>query len=233
MRPCSRRSPRPWGATRRRRIEFPSTGADPQFMQAYFKLLHHPYERMGVDFWWIDWQQGEQTKVPGLDPLWWLNHLHWTDMERNPDRGDKRPLIFSRWGGLGNHRYPMGFSGDTYCNWSSLAFQPYFTATAGNVGFAYWSHDIGGHQPGPVAPELYTRWVQFGALSPALRTHTTKNPAAERRIWEFPEEHFRAMRDAFHLRYELLPLHLHGGKAVLRQCCAAVPAAVLPLAGSG
>lgn len=179
--------------------------ADPKYMQAYFKHLHHPLEKQGVDFWWIDWQQGEETKIAGLDPLWWLNHLHWQDMERNTARGDLRPLIFSRWGGLGNHRYPIGFSGDTYCNWRSLAFQPYFTATASNVGFGYWSHDIGGHQPGPVDPELYVRWIQFGALSPVLRTHTTKNPLAERRIWKFSAEHFAASKKAFELRYALIP----------------------------
>jgi len=252
------------------RIPFDCT--DRKYMDAYFKLLHHPLEKMGIDFWWMDWQQGTGTKVAGLDPLFWLNHLHWNDMARNPDRsathrthhasgggGERgadattaaqstsqpatgatgsstasastsaatgsrdaatqpvagaygrdqdarlRPLIFSRWGGLGNHRYPIGFSGDTYCNWESLAFQPYFTATAGNVGYAYWSHDIGGHQPGKVDPELYVRWIQWGALSPILRTHTTKNPEAERRIWEFPEEYFLAAREAYRLRYQLLP----------------------------
>ncbi len=184
-------------------IPFDST--DSRYMRAYFDILHHPIERQGVDFWWIDWQQGEASKIPGLDPLFWLNCLHWRDMLENPNRADERPLIFSRWGGLGNHRYPIGFSGDAFSNWPSLAFQPYFTATAGNVGFAYWSHDIGGHQPGPVEPELYTRWVQFGALSPILRTHTTKREDAERRIWEFPKPYFQAMRDAFHLRYELIP----------------------------
>ncbi len=179
--------------------------ADKKYMDAYFKYLHHPKEKAGIDFWWMDWQQGEKTSIPGLDPLWWLNHLHWQDMKDNPDRGDKRPLIFSRWGGLGNHRYQVGFSGDTFCNWASLAFQPYFTATAGNVGYGYWSHDIGGHQPGPVNPELYTRWIQFGVFSPVLRTHTTMNPAAERRIWEFTATYFEAMRSAFQLRYELIP----------------------------
>lgn len=185
------------------RIPFAST--ERHFVEAYFKYLHHPLERMGVDFWWMDWQQGTTTAIPGLDPLPWLNYLHWTDMERNRDRAPLRPMLFSRWGGLGNHRYQIGFSGDTYCDWPSLAFQPYFTATAANVGFTYWSHDIGGHQPGKVDPELYTRWVQWGAFSPALRTHTTKNPQAERRIWKFPPEYFHAMREAFHLRYQLIP----------------------------
>ena len=108
-----------------------------------------------------------------MNNTWWLNYLHFTDQQRE----GKRPLLFHRWGGLGNHRYQIGFSGDTVSVWDSLAFQPWFTATAANVGYAYWSHDIGGHMPGAVDPELYTRWVQFGAFSPILRTHTTKNPA--------------------------------------------------------
>lgn len=184
--------------------KIPFDCTDKNYMRAYFDVLHRPLEAMGVDFWWIDWQQGTDTKIPGLDPLPWLNYCHWSDMERNPAR-DARPLLFSRWGGYGNHRYQVGFSGDTFCNWPSLAFQPFFTATAGNVGYAYWSHDIGGHQPGPVDPELYTRWIQWGALSPILRTHTTKNPDAERRIWEFAEPYYSAMKNAWKLRYELVP----------------------------
>ncbi|MCA9311176.1 MAG: hypothetical protein KDA21_08220 [Phycisphaerales bacterium] len=179
--------------------------ADPKFMDAYFSFLHHPMEKEGIDFWWMDWQQGGDTAIPGLDPLYWLNHMHWVDMEHNPARGGQRPLVFSRWGGLGNHRYQIGFSGDTYNNWESLAFQPYFTANAANVGYAWWSHDIGGHQPGPVEDELYTRWIQYGAFSPILRTHCGRHPEAERRIWAFPDEHADAMRRAVHLRYELTP----------------------------
>lgn len=185
------------------RIPFDCT--DRKYVDAYFRLLHHPLEVLGVDFWWMDWQQGKDSPIPGLDPLWWLNYLHWTDWERNPGAKHERPLIFSRWGGLGNHRYQIGFSGDTYCNWPSLAFQPYFTATAANVCYPYWSHDIGGHMPGPVDPELYGRWIQWGALSPVLRTHTTKNPKAERRIWAFDEETFRVAREAWRLRYALIP----------------------------
>lgn len=183
-----------------------------QYMDAYFKILHHPLETIGVDFWWMDWQQGMDSGVPGLDPLFWLNYLHWTDWERNPAKAGERPLIFSRWGGLGNHRYQIGFSGDTHCTWESLAFQPYFTSTAANVGYGWWSHDIGGHQPGVVDPELYARWIQFGAFSPILRTHTTSNPNAERRIWAFPDEIFQVSRDAFRLRYALIPYIYTAGR---------------------
>ncbi len=174
---------------------------DKKFAENYFNILHHPLERQGIDFFWLDWQQEHKTSVSGVNPTWWLNYAHFTDMER---RG-KRPLLFHRWGGLGNHRYQIGFSGDTETAWDSLAFQPYFTASAANVGYGYWSHDIGGHMHGKVAPELYTRWIQWGAFSPILRTHTTKNPEAERRIWAYPPEYAAAMRDAFLLRYALIP----------------------------
>lgn len=172
-----------------------------KFATNYMDILHHPLEKEGIDFWWLDWQQEPNTQTPGVNPTWWLNYVHFSDQERE----GKRPLLFHRWGGLGNHRYQIGFSGDTVSVWDSLAFQPWFTATAANVGYAYWSHDIGGHMPGAVDPELYLRWIQFGVFSPILRTHTTKNPDSERRIWAYPEPFSDDMRDAFHLRYALQP----------------------------
>jgi alpha-glucosidase len=167
----------------------------------YFNLILHPLEKQGIDFWWLDWQQEQKTDMAGVNPTWWLNYMHFTDQQRE----GKRPLLFHRWGGLGNHRYQIGFSGDTISVWPSLAFQPWFTATAANVGYAYWSHDIGGHLPGAVDPELYTRWVQFGTFSPILRTHTTKNPESERRIWAYPEPYSAVLRSAFQLRYAMQP----------------------------
>jgi alpha-glucosidase (family GH31 glycosyl hydrolase) len=184
---------------------------DRKFTDNYFKILLHPFEEWGVDFWWLDWQQWSTTKIKGVTPTFWLNYVHFSDMER---RSKNRPLIFHRWGGLGNHRYPVGFSGDTYIDWKSLSFQPYFTATAANVGFGYWSHDIGGHYKGISTPELYTRWIQFGIFSPMFRTHASNNPRIERRIWAYPVDYFYAMRDAIHLRYSLIPyLYTMGRKA--------------------
>jgi alpha-glucosidase len=172
-----------------------------KFATNYMELLHHPLEKQGIDFWWLDWQQEANTQTPGVNPTWWLNYVHFSDQERE----GKRPLLFHRWGGLGNHRYQIGFSGDTISVWDSLAFQPWFTATAANVGYAYWSHDIGGHMPGAVEPELYTRWIQFGVYSPILRTHTTKNPDSERRIWAYPEPYSEILRESFHQRYAMQP----------------------------
>jgi alpha-glucosidase (family GH31 glycosyl hydrolase) len=113
--------------------------------------------------------------------------------------------VFSRWGGLGNHRYPIGFSGDTIIEWSSLAFQPYFTATAANVGYSWWSHDIGGHFFEDGTPELYLRWVQFGVFSPIFRLHSTNRPSLERRPWAKPKRIYQAAKDAMQLRHMLIP----------------------------
>src|ERR1700691_804098 len=172
-----------------------------KFATNYMKDMIHPLEHQGINFFWLDWQQEDTTSIAGLNPTWWLNYVFFTDQQRQ----GKRALLFHRWGGLGNHRYQIGFSGDTISVWDSLAFQPYFTATAANVGYAYWSHDIGGHMPGAIEPELYLRWIQWGSFSPILRTHTTKNPDAERRIWAYPEPYSDLMRESFARRYALQP----------------------------
>lgn len=174
----------------------------PAFVKPYFEILHHPMEQNGVDFWWMDWQQGNPTELPGLNLLWWINHVHFYDLARHPQ---KRGMVFSRWGGLGNHRYPIGFSGDTMISWQSLSFQPYFTATAANVGYGWWSHDIGGHMDGIEDGELYTRWVQFGAFSPILRLHCTQNPFHERRPWGYDAAVEKAASHALRLRHALIP----------------------------
>lgn len=178
---------------------------DKNFATNFMDIVLRPMEKDGVDFWWLDWQQWSTTKIPGANPTFYLNYVFFSDMQR---QGNKRPMIFHRYGGLGNHRYQIGFSGDTYINWKSLSYQPYFTSTAANVGFGFWSHDIGGHMRGESTPELYTRWIQFGIFSPIFRTHATKatySQGIERRIWAYPIDPFYIMRDAFHLRKSLLP----------------------------
>ena len=173
---------------------------DPDFVRAYFTAVHHPLEDMGVDFWWIDWQQGRHSQT-GLDPLWLLNHHHTRDMI---ERG-KRPLILSRYSGPGAHRYPVGFSGDTITSWASLAFQPWFTATAANIGYGMWSHDIGGHAFGERDDEMALRWLQFGALSPINRLHSTFDPFLGKEPWKFRSDVREYMGRFLRLRHALVP----------------------------
>ncbi len=180
-------------------IDFDFT--DPRFIYTYFDVVHHPMEEDGVDFWWIDWQQGTKSKMAGLDPLWSLNHYHYLDSART----GKRPMILSRYAGIGSHRYPLGFSGDTTMNWPCLNFQPYFTATAANCGYTWWSHDIGGHNLGRSDDEMYLRWVQLGAFSPILRLHSSSHDLFGKEPWSFGWDASGIASDFMRLRHSMLP----------------------------
>ncbi|MFP5417084.1 MAG: TIM-barrel domain-containing protein [Actinomycetes bacterium] len=170
-------------------------------MVAYFEEVLHPLEDAGVDFWWMDWQQGSASGMPGLDPLWLVNHLHFLDNARD----GRRPLTFSRYAGPGSHRYPVGFSGDTVTSWESLNFQPYFTATAANVGYGWWSHDIGGHMFGTRDDEMVARWFQFGVFSPINRLHSTASMFQGKEPWNFGTQAASVMAECLRLRHRLLP----------------------------
>lgn len=172
-------------------------------IKAFFDLVHRQLETIGCDFWWIDWQQGTDSRVKGFDPLWLLNHFQFLDtMQQKPH---SLPIIFSRYAGPGSHRYPIGFSGDTLATWASLRFQPEFTATASNIGFGWWSHDIGGHLPGDRDDECATRWLQYAVFSPILRLHSTLNRWMSKEPWLYRDEYASAMKESLRLRHRLVP----------------------------
>jgi alpha-glucosidase (family GH31 glycosyl hydrolase) len=186
-------------ASQKKPVQFNPT--DKAFFDAYFDVLHRKLEDDGVDFWWIDWQQGTFSRIPGIDPLWMLNHFHFLDNARE----GKRPIIFSRYGGPGSHRYPVGFSGDTTVSWASLEFQPEFTATASNIGYGWWSHDIGGHMYGGKDDELSTRWLQYGVFSPIMRLHSTLSEWMSKEPWNYRKEYEEIMKKFLRFRHKLIP----------------------------
>ncbi len=173
---------------------------DDNFINNYFKILHKPYERDGVHFWWMDWQQGTKTALAGLDPLWALNHYHYLD-----NGVYHEPLLLSRYSGIGSHRYPLGFSGDTYIGWKSLEYIPYFTATASNAGYTWWSHDIGGHFRGYKDDELYLRYVQFGVFSPINRLHCDNRKVNTKEPWVYMGGTGEIAKNYLRLRHKMLP----------------------------
>lgn len=179
------------------------------YMEAFFKSTHNKLNDMGVDFWWVDWQQDylypEVHGIKGLSHLQWLNRLYYIQSQRNGLRGQG----FSRWPGWGSQKYPASFSGDLVTSWSSLEYEIQMTVSAGNAGCFWWAHDIGGfadyegHQS-----EVFSRWVQFGAVSAALRTHScnaVKDVDCDRRPWKWEEPFCSAMRESYHLRSRLIP----------------------------
>lgn len=179
----------------------PFDAGNKKYLDTMFAATHDPLVKNGVDFWWLDWQQDKFTRsIPDLTNLFWLNTYYYQYTARNNQRG----VSFSRWAGWGDHRHPIHFSGDAGTGWDMLRFEVPMTATAGNVGCFFWSHDIGGHQYDR-NDEAYTRWCQFGALSAALRSHSTRDQNMDRRPWTYPQWAEASMRQSFHLRSELFP----------------------------
>ena len=174
---------------------------DPKFRKTYFGDVLHPYEEAGVDFWWIDWQQGTKMGETTCDPLWLCNHYHFQDQQ---ERG-KRAMIFSRYAGWGSHRYPIGFSGDTKITWASLNFQPYFTLAASNIAFGWWSHDIGGHMHGDKDLERYVRWVELGVFTPIMRLHSSSSPFFVKEPWRIEAPYRQIVDEFMRLRHRMVP----------------------------
>lgn len=187
--------------------DIPWVSSDRTFINSMFEHILDPMTKEGVSFWWLDWQQGlYDSKVDSLSNTWWLNHTFFNKMKNTQE---ERPIIFHRWGGLGNHRYQLGFSGDSYTTWETLKYMPYFTSTASNVGYGYWGHDIGGFRALPgdstIDLELYTRFFQFGAYSPIMRTHSDKKIHLNKEPWNFDRETLNLIRDAVKIRYRNVP----------------------------
>jgi hypothetical protein len=169
----------------------------PRHAKAFMDVFHKPVQDQGMDFWWID-GDCPVREIPGLERQLWTNHIYYSHIrDHYPDR---RPMIFSRTPGLGGHRYPFHFTGDTWSYFETLKNQVEQTLRAGHVGQSYVTHDIGGHISSGlyIDPELYMRWVQFAVLSPVVRLHSSRistGVGGERRPWlygELVQESFRA-----------------------------------------
>ena len=183
------------------RIFYGVNAADRRNAEAFLDVLHLPVQQQGLDYWWIDGQIGVGDSP--VDKQLWTNHVYFESARRTlPDR---RPMIFSRAGGFGTQRYPFHFTGDTWCQWEVLHSQVEYTCRAGHLGRSFITHDIGGHMsPGTfIDPELYCRWVQFGALTPLFRLHSSKG--GERRPWIYGAGELKCFQAALRLRVELLP----------------------------
>lgn len=177
--------------------------ANAKYVSNYFKYAHGELERAGVDYWWLDWQQDKfypyVKGVPGLKHIPWLSRIYCDHSRKDNLRG----LTFNRWGGFGSQRYPIYLSGDAFSSWSMLRFMVPYTALAANAGCFYLAHDLGGFYGGTGNPELQARWLQFGALTMAMRLHSDQK--MEHRIWTYPEPFRSAMKNSFRLRAELMP----------------------------
>jgi len=173
---------------------------------AWFKDLHRPLLRQGVDSFKTDF--GENIPVDAVFangktgaemhnvyPLLYNRAVFEVTQE---EKG--QGAVWARSAFAGSQRYPLVWSGDPAANPESLAATIRGGLSAGLSGLPFWSNDIGGYRGMPSA-ELYVRWAQFGLFCSHSRLHGD----SPREPWHFGEEAMSIIRRYALLRYELFP----------------------------
>lgn len=172
----------------------------------WFKDLHRPLLRMGVDVFKTDF--GEDIPADSV----------FANGKTGAAMHNLYPLLYNRavfevtqeekgygavWGRsafAGSQQYPVVWSGDPAADFQSLASTIRGGLSAGLSGFPFWSNDIGGYRGMPSA-ELYVRWAQFGLFC----SHSRMHGDSPREPWVFGEEEVSIVRKYALLRYELFP----------------------------
>ena len=113
-------------------------------------------------------------------------------------------VLWARSAWTGSQSYPGHWCGDSQSDWGGLR-----TAIRGCLswmlsGGSLTSSDIGGFYGGPPSPELYLRWMQFGAVSGLMRFHGI----GEREPYAYGEDVEKIARKWLEIRESLLP-YLH------------------------
>jgi alpha-glucosidase len=117
-------------------------------------------------------------------------------------RPNERPFIITRATFAGGQRYAAQWSGDNYGTWDHLRLSMPMLNGMGLSGLQFVGADIGGIVPVP-SPELYTRWMQTGLLTPFSWTHSLGPGNLE--PWGFGNRMEGINRESIRLRYRLLP----------------------------
>lgn len=210
------------------------TAVDPKELQYRSQGLTQ-WLKAGLDVWWYDrnWSVGLREPLPNLRKEVWGMMLY-RDITQAAKPG-LRPAIMANVDGIDNgyrnrppniaaHRYPIQWTGDQGPSFQYLRFGVENAVYSGvHTTFAYMSEDLGGHTGHP-SPELFTRFFQYGALSPTMRLHYTAG-LPEREPWAWGTEIEQICRDYAQMRYRLLPLFYAGarenyeiGEPILRRC---------------
>ena len=169
---------------------------DARFMDLYLQIFIHPLEKLGIDFFWNDYDD-----LNNRNNLFILNDYMKKDYERTGIRG----IILSRNANYAPHRYPILYSGHNIISFEVLKLLPLFNITASNIGVSYWSHDIGGSIGGIEDSEFYIRSVEFGVFSPILRFNTESGNYYKREPWRWDIVTNNIVSFYLRLRNQLIP----------------------------
>lgn len=170
---------------------------DPKTIDAYLKLIIHPLDNIGVDFYQLD--GFDMTK---LEEGWLLDHYQFND--KNKDL-KTRPLIYTNNNLVAAHRYPVTYSGKTVVGWDALKEMPTFISSGANMGISFISQDVGGYFKGIEENELYERFVQLGTYSPILKFGSDESKYYKKEPWRYNIKSYSIVKQYLQQRYKLIP----------------------------
>ncbi len=119
------------------------------------------------------------------------------------NRPELRTFVLSRAGSPGIQRYAANWLGDNMSRFDHLWLSMPMAAGLGLSGQSFVGADIGGFGEDS-SPELFARWIQYGALTPFARNHNATNQL-DQYVFSFGQQVLDISRSALQLRYQLLP----------------------------
>lgn len=184
--------------------------------QSWLWSKHQKVAEQGIAGWWCDlgepdeapyccdFSTGHMLRLHNIYNLIWSKSFYENSLKDFPH---KRPYFMSRSGWAGSQRYGVfPQCGDNSRSFGMLKYQIPQMLSMGLSGIPYFASDIGGFASLNLdtIPQLYTRWMQFGAFSPIMRVHMVNNgPQAEPIFWDDSTKN--ACRKIIKLRYKLFP----------------------------
>lgn len=167
---------------------------DARTIDAYLKLIVHPLNELGVDFYFLNNFSKNNDERNFI-----LKHYLYYN-EKN-----KRPLICSYNSLTAPHRYPVLYTGKSVVDWNTLKKIPKFNILASNMGISFLSHDLGGTSGGIEDSELFIRFVQLGVFSPILRLGSDAGKYYKREPWKWDLSTSVILNKFLNMRYKLIP----------------------------
>ncbi len=179
--------------------------------QAWCWTLYDPLINQGVGGWWTDLCEpelhpddmqhywGEARRVHNIMNLLWSQILY----DHYQQSGNQRLFNLTRSGYAGSQRYGViTWSGDVQRSFGGLQVQPMLMQSLALSGIPYHNSDIGGFAGPATTPELYARWIQYGAFCPLMRPHSSFQSVEP---WAFTAEVETIAVNFIKLRASLFP----------------------------
>ena len=118
-------------------------------------------------------------------------------------RPNERPFVLSRAAFAGIQKYSAAWTGDQQSDWGHLAVAAPMMLNMNLSGLSFVGSDVGGFS-GCKGAEMWSRWIQLGAISPFFRGHVETNKP-DQEPWSFGAQAEAISKTHIELRYKLLP----------------------------